>query len=185
MCQVSLLNQMCNIKFRICTTRFNNKTMMENQMWRLRNNMIGNCVYGLPSLSPLKELDGVLLVLEMNNDTNRIEGIGVLENRKIHECSVYDTGNYNRYVFVGKYRFRIRHTSNKEAYASSDDEAYASIKLTEEEIIVIKMLEIALFYGYKHSKRGRGISTLPKHVYELYDFTTTIKYLCKRVLLTL
>lgn len=174
---------MCNIKFRICTTRFNNKTMMENQMWRLRNNMIGNCVYGLPSLSPLKELDGVLLVLEMNNDTNRIEGIGVLENRKIHECSVYDTGNYNRYVFVGKYRFRIRHTSNKEAYASSDDEAYASIKLTEEEIIVIKMLEIALFYGYKHSKRGRGISTLPKHVYELYDFTTTIKYLCKRVLL--
>ena len=159
--------------------------MMENQMWRLRNNMIGNCVYGLPSLSPLNGLDGVLLVLEMNNDTNRIEGIGVLENRKIHGygCSVYDTGNYNRYVFVGKYRFRIRHTSNKEAYASSDDEAYASIKLTEEEIIVIKMLEMALFYGYKHSKRGRGISILPKHVYELYDFTTTIKYLCKRVLL--
>jgi hypothetical protein len=58
--------------------------------------MIGNCVYGLPSLSALNALNGVLLVLEMNNDTNRIEGIGVLENRKIHECSIYDTGNYNR-----------------------------------------------------------------------------------------
>jgi hypothetical protein len=54
------------------------------------------------------------------------------------------------------------------------------IKLTREEQLVIKMLELALFYGANHSKRGKGICELPKHVASLYDFKECLNQLVQR-----
>ena len=54
-------------------------------------------------------------ILSWNNQTNKILGIGLIRNSIANidkPCRVYDTGNYNRYVYMSKYR--IDHSELKE-----------------------------------------------------------------------
>jgi hypothetical protein len=125
-----------------------------------------------------------MIVLEMQNDANKIAGIGLVKNSPnlpsvpvpnplnrgskgggALKPSVYNCGNYNRFIYQGAYRIDL--LSNE-------------IELTREEELVIKMLELALFYGPNHSKRGKGICELPKHVASLYDFKECLKQLVQR-----
>ena len=169
----------------ICTTRFNTETLQQNCAWRRRNKKLDECVYGSPI--PVKHAvreNAWIIVLEMQNDANRIVGIGLVKNSPNlpnvpipHNSksgvgsggglkpSVYNCGNYNRFIYQGAYRIDL--LSNE-------------IELTREEQLVIKMLELALFYGPNHSKRGKGICELPKHVSSLYDFKECLKQLIQR-----
>jgi len=124
-----------------------------------------------------------MIVLEMQNDVNKIAGIGLVRNSpNLPEhtmssgCgggggggglkpSVYKCRNYNRFIYQGAYRIDL--LSNE-------------LELTQEEQLVIKILELALFYGPNHSKRGKGICELPKHVARLYDFKECLKQLVQR-----
>jgi hypothetical protein len=124
-----------------------------------------------------------MIVLEMQNDANKIAGVGLVRNcpnLPEHTMSsnsnnsggggelkplVYKCGNYNRFIYQGAYRIDL--LSNE-------------LELTREEELVIKMLELALFYGPNHSKRGKGICELPKHVACLYDFKECLKQLVQR-----
>jgi hypothetical protein len=125
-----------------------------------------------------------MIVLEMQNDANKIAGIGIVKNSpnlpnvpvphnskdkgggvSTLKPAVYSCGNYNRFIYQGAYRIDL--LSNE-------------IELTREEQLVIKMLELALFYGPNHSKRGKGICELPKHVASLYDFKECLKQLVQR-----
>ena len=167
----------------ICTTRFNTETLQQNCAWRRRHQKLGECVYGSPI--PMKHAvreNAWMIVLEMQNDANKIAGIGLVknspnlpnvsvpnpQNRGSNGCkkpSVYNCGNYNRFIYQGAYRIDL----------FSND-----FQLTREEELVIKMLELALFYGPNHSKRGKGICELPKHVASLYDFKECLKQLVQR-----
>ena len=139
------------------------------------------CVYGSPI--PVKHAvrgSAWMIVLEMQNDANKIVGIGLVKNSPNlpgvvpipHNSglkpSVYSCGNYNRFIYQGAYRIDL---------LSNDPN---DIKLTREEQLVIRMLELALFYGPNHSKRGKGICELPKHVASLYDFKECLKQLVQR-----
>jgi hypothetical protein len=121
-----------------------------------------------------------MIVLEMQNDANKIAGIGLVRNSPnlsehgnnkngggsgVLKPSVYKCGNYNRFIYQGAYRIDL--FSNE-------------IELTREEEFVIKILELALFYGPNHSKRGKGICELPRHVACLYDFKECLKQLVQR-----
>jgi hypothetical protein len=125
-----------------------------------------------------------MIVLEMQNDANKIAGIGIVKNSpnlpnvpvphnskdkgggvSTLKPAVYSCGNYNRFIYQGAYRIDL--LSNE-------------IELTREEQLVIKILELALFYGPNHSKRGKGICELPKHVASLYDFKECLKQLVQR-----
>ena len=65
----------------ICVTRFNNKTFQENIIYKNNNNLIGT-IYGSPTKISDKILpDTSILVLEMNNSTNKIEGIVYIKNK--------------------------------------------------------------------------------------------------------
>ena len=163
----------------ICTTRFNTETLQQNCEWRRRNQKMDECVYGSPI--PMKHAvreSAWMIVLEMQNDANKISGIGLVKNipnlpgvpilqgsNNGLKPSVYKCGNYNRFIYQGAYRIDL--LSNE-------------IELTREEELVIKMLELALFYGPNHSKRGKGICELPKHVASLYDFKECLKQLVQR-----
>ena len=62
----------------IFVTRFNNITFQENKNWLKNNNKIG-CIYGSPikiSETCLPETE--IIVIEMNNSKNKIEGLGFL-----------------------------------------------------------------------------------------------------------
>ena len=88
------------------TTRFTDSTWNENVIFRQKYNYTG-CIYGSPSqLSCKIEKNAVLFVIEMNNTTNKILGIGVIKNINRHDkyYCVYNSGNFNRYTFTGKYR---------------------------------------------------------------------------------
>ena len=169
----------------ICTTRFSSETLQQNCAWRRRHQKMDQCVYGSPI--PVKHAvreNAWMIVLEMQNDVNKIAGIGIVKNSPNlpnvpipHNSksgagsggglkpSVYNCGNYNRFIYQGAYRIDL--LSNE-------------IELTREEQLVIKMLELALFYGPHHSKRGKGICELPKHVSSLYDFKECLKQLIQR-----
>lgn len=148
----------------IGTTRFNKDTWYSNCRWRENNHWTG-CIYGSPTLIkdtiPIKSN---VYILEMNNDDNTIEGIGLIRNtiEKKIQYKIYDWGNYNRYVYKGIYRI------DKSQFNTQEKK-------------VIEILEILLFKGSRHLKRGQGVIFLPewiinnKHI----DFIKLIKSMFK------
>ena len=98
----------------LLTSRFTNSTLTENRKYKEKNNM--RCIYCSPDPITLKiPNDAVVFVLEMNNEMNKIEGIGMIRNHPIvNKYSVYSDGNYNRYVFKGKHYISRKSMNNKE-----------------------------------------------------------------------
>ena len=90
----------------LAVTRFNRKTSLENDLWRQQNAYSG-CIYGSPVR--IKEtilIDQPIFVLEMQNDENRIKGIGLIRNQVLlKQYNIYpEEGNYNRYIYKSAFR---------------------------------------------------------------------------------
>ena len=102
----------------------------------------------------------------MNNDKNKIEGIGFVKNTLLTDkyYKIYSDGNYNRYVYKSKYRIDLNDTISN---------------LTEYEKKVIDIFNILLFKGTRNVKRYQGITELPKWIKnnKHMDFTTFFKEL--------
>ncbi len=84
----------------VATTRFNSKTYEENENYRRRLCPSGS-IYGTPMKMKDKiPLESLVYVIEMNNSTNKIEGIGVVYNRLVLEKRhpIYSDMDYNRYI---------------------------------------------------------------------------------------
>jgi hypothetical protein len=125
----------------IATTRFNNKTYVENIKWKIKNDYNG-AIYGCPhriceKIAPYKKI----IVIEMNNDLNLITGIGCVTNylRFNKTYKIHEENKYNRYVYKGKKRIS---RENIEPY-------------------VLEQLEYILFTTSQHYKRLRGITCIP------------------------
>jgi len=129
------------LKSYITTTRFTEKTWQENCDYRKRHPQF-QCIYGAcESVSSELEKNIPLLVLEMNNDTNQIMGIGMIRNiAHYRKHTIYSNEEYNRVSYVGKYRI---------------DRS----EMDEEEETVMKAFDILCFKGARHMKRLRGIKT--------------------------
>jgi hypothetical protein len=127
----------------LMTSRFNNQTAAENQKFRTISWPDG-CVYSSPErISQSIPLQSKLMVLEMNNDINKIIGIGLCINKSfVEQYSVYQDNNYNRYNYIGKYRISREMLDAKEE-------------------AVFKALDILCFTGNEHMKRGHGIKMFP------------------------
>jgi hypothetical protein len=136
----------------IVTTRFNENTWQENCEYRRRQPDVG-CVYGFTKHTPSRiAANSLMYVIEMNNDTNNIEGIGLVRNLPTHYCAsrlVYEAGPYNRLLFEGKYR-----VDRSVLVASCPD--------------VVQHLEIMLFTGKTHLKRGRAVTRITEKMFSLY-----------------
>lgn len=150
--------------FTLATTRFNYKTWMENQQWRNENDFRG-CIYGTPRrVSERFPIDTHFFVLEMNNDENKIKGIGMIKNLVItNYCKIYSDGNYNRYAYKGKYRIDRN-------------------SITEEENIIMNVLDQLLFKGERHMKRGQGIIAVPDWITKNthFDFVGFIRNIFRK-----
>ena len=140
----------------ICVTRFNTLTFDENRKWIQENNSGVGCIYG----SPVKISENIfpyttLLVLEMNNSKNIIEGIGIIKNNCAREnkkyYKIYTDNNYNRYIYKSNLRINRIHFNNYEKE-------------------VINLLEEYLFKSANHCKRGQGILKLAKKVINNEEF---------------
>jgi len=127
----------------LLTSRFNNSTWCENELFRKEHPNF-NCIYCSPDpVTCSIPIDSVLFVLEMNNDTNKIMGIGMVRNHPIlNKFFVYENGNYNRYVYIGKNRI------------SRED-------MSGEEEQIMQAFDILCFKGNRHMKRGQGLKSFP------------------------
>ena len=131
-------------KFTLVSTRFNDETWFENMEWRFKNNWLG-CIYGTPF--PVKENiphNEIMFVLEMNNDKNKIMGIGIIHNKLVcdKKYNIYKDRFYCKYTYKSKYRID-------------------RVDMSEKEKNVLRILDILVFKGATHLKRGRGIIQVP------------------------
>lgn len=127
----------------IVTSRFNDRTWGENQVFRRQHPKFG-CIYCAPTtITSMVPVDTPIFVLEMNNDTNRIMGVGMVKNHPyMNAFAVYENGNYNRYQYVGRTRI---------------DRA----DMTLDEETIMRVFDILCFTGNKHQKRGHGLKLFP------------------------
>ena len=158
----------------ILTSRFNNKTWFENSQIREKHSI--QCIYCSPQkINEDLQHHSFLFVVEMNNDENRIEGIGIIRNKIQYDnkIRVYEEGDYNRYVYTGKYRLDYK-------------------ILMEFCPRIVEAFNQLLFKGKAHSKRGRGLTKFPKNLFKteilscigdeeyikknLFDIFSTIKH---------
>lgn len=126
----------------LATTRFTDATWQENCDFRKSSpcKSLG-CIYATPFLMDARvEKRSRVYVIEMNNSQNQILGIGLVRNCPIaQKYRVYSNEDYNRYVFLGKYRL---------------DRS----QITDETLL--KKLEAFCFHGKGHQKRLRGITRI-------------------------
>jgi hypothetical protein len=136
--------------FTVVSTRFNNETFQENINYREKKQMdINACIYCSPQpMSPKILPESLVFVVEMNNSTNQIEGIGLIKNVLVTDIyNVYDTRNFNRYIFKGDYRI------NRDELIRKDEK-------------IIEILDYILFKEKTHMKRGAGFTKIPEKLWK-------------------
>jgi hypothetical protein len=116
----------------LACTRFNNKTWQEYQQWKNTYQQTYEqiyhrplkCIYGTPREISHKKFppQARILVIEMNNDENKIEGIGEIINETASEVyktvgsgrrplkfnTLFSDRNYTRYIYIGNTRYATR-----------------------------------------------------------------------------
>ena len=125
----------------LASTRFNVKTFNERTRYMEEHNL--PCIYGTPlQVKSSIPLNTLLFVIEMNNEKNQIEGVGLIRNMlTTHHC-IYKDNNYNRYIYKGKYRITRE-------------------MMEEHDYDMLIILELILFKGKSHIKRHSGITIIP------------------------
>lgn len=135
--------------FSVVTGRFNNETLHANYAYRKKRDF--KCMYCVPyELSSKILYNTPVFVIEMNNDTNKIEGIGLIKNKPATNryYKVHQDGNTNRFIYIGNY-FIERGV------------------IEDYNPLLVYVLEEILFKGYTHSKRGSGLTSIPEKVLKL------------------
>jgi len=128
----------------ILTTRFNTETWSEHDRWNQKSDFRG-CIYSSPiTISSRLRPDALAFVIEMNNSTNRIEGIGLIRNQiSRKKYRKYTYRGYTRHTYIGKHYIPVSQmTTNERAF--------------------IWIIEQISFYGKSHMKRGQGLSLVPR-----------------------
>ena len=142
-----ILSLKMDYNFLLGTVRFNNKTYFENYHWKQRKEFRG-CAYGLDKSLSIKIPKGkYIYIIEMNNEINKIMGIGKIKNVIIYSnrSRMYNEERLNRFI-----------------YKSIDFIPRLKIIKTQPKgEVVIKFLENLLFRGSRHFKRGQGCIILP------------------------
>jgi hypothetical protein len=128
----------------IVTTRFNENTFNENRLYRQSMNPEPACIY--TSSHPVAvniEAEKEIFVLEMNNEINRIMGIGLIFNVPIYnKYRIHNDSKYNILSYIGKSRIDRNEMSGME-----ED--------------IMKVFDVLCFQGKRNLKRLKGIKRFP------------------------
>jgi len=130
--------------YTLVSNRFTDATWQANEAYRKKHNIEG-CLYGSPQrLCTRIHVNGLLHVIEMNNTQNKIMGIGIVRNmiQLDKYYGIYEDGNYNRYIFKGKYHL------NRDELPKQ----------------LVDGLEHILFKEKTHMKRGSGMTIVPERL---------------------
>jgi hypothetical protein len=148
-------------KHYLMTSRFSTQTADENK--RFRNKCKIGCTYGSSTpVSSAVPVNAIMFVLEMDITSNQIIGIGMVRNSPCTTLpySIYEHGNYNRYIFSGKHRI--------------DRSEFG-----KEELAWIELLENTCFRGTRNLKRGSGLTSFPVEICYIYDKYESLNFVDK------
>lgn len=134
-------------KFDIYTTRFDNITYEENIEFKKKNSIEGGCIYGVDKLQT-HNMNKVLFILEMNNDKNKIMGIGIIicSLSSNQDINIYSKNQYNNYIYKGNYYIKIFNNPNIISHWRK---------------FIYDEFEKKIFLGKSNQKRSRGITRFP------------------------
>ena len=135
----------------IACTRFSDITWDENISYR--NKIKKPVIYGSSVKIRNTYNKGTLIfVAEMNNTTNKIQGIGLIRNTLVTEPHrIYKNSEYNRFIYDGNY------------WLSRD-------QINELDKDIVEILDIILFKGKSHLKRFLGITILTKKLFTNWSY---------------
>lgn len=142
-----------NELFDIFTTRFNSYTYQQNQRFKASISWSGDdygSLYSTTTKLPANtSRDKYLFILDMNNTTNKIMGIGFIKNilAKEQDLKIYDNPCFNNYIYKSQY------------YLSLVDNNILSQKSISN--FIVDEFEQHLFFGKSHLKRGGGYTRFP------------------------
>ena len=151
--------------FDIYTTRYNSDTYLQNQRYKENMGFCGSLYSTTLELPKNTSLYKYLFVLDMNNTTNKIMGIGLIKNKLALDQSIkiYDNPLFNNYIYKSKY------------YVSLQDVEDQKIDIDEKWLTFIEEeFEYNLFYGKSNLKRGGSYTRFPfkklkyKHLHFLF-----------------
>jgi hypothetical protein len=110
----------------------------------------------------------------MNNDTNKIMGIGLIINYPFYnKYKIYKNGN-DRYIYKSNKYLSFQNIQIPNPNPNPDP---TSFKI-EELQLTIDVLEQLCFYGNEHLKRGSGLQIFPiKYLYRLREHLNIVKIL--------
>jgi hypothetical protein len=152
------------------------------------------CIYGSPRENAQRKIEPNqrMIIIEMHNDKNKIMGIGLINNRTASEVyrkpklnndnptrvpdlptqppttkikyNIFSEQNYNRYIYIGNELYITR--EEIERSSSTSEPNLERPERSEEKTILeeITELETLLFKGSRHSKRGSGLTKIPKWI---------------------
>ena len=135
----------------LACTRFNNRTYQENKDYRIICNE--TVIYGSAfKIRSIYYPGSQMYVVEMNNETNHIEGIGLIKNTIVTKHhKIHKNGDYNRNVYRGKY--------------------WLSRKQIEElDPEINEIFDTILFKGKSNMKRLAGITVLTDKLFTNWDY---------------
>jgi hypothetical protein len=135
--------------FTIVTGRYNNETWEASVRYREKKKFA--CIYAPPyKLAETIDVNSPVFVIEMNNSTNQIMGIGLIKNKLVTDkvYKVQEDTNCNRYIYIGEYHI------SREVLDGYNQ-------------LLVYILDEILFKGYTHSKRGSGLTKIPEKVLKL------------------
>ena len=135
----------------IYTTRFTSDTYYQNNRYRDSVNWDG-ALYGSMVRFPENTPDKLLFILDMNNTTNKIMGIGLMVNKLARDQSItiYSKSSFNNYIYKSKY------------YIQLVDVEYQTELRSEWTKFIEEEFEGKLFYTKSNSKRGCGFMAFPR-----------------------
>jgi len=139
--------------YKLASTRFSSDTYLDNSRYRETRGI--GCIYCSPIPTSEKySRECRFFVLEMNNTTNQIMGIGLIQNtnKKDRTYIVYDMTqtqyNFNRFIYRGDY------------WLGRD-------QLPAEMVTIFDQI---LFKGKSHLKRSVGITVISDKLFARWEY---------------
>jgi len=148
--------------FYLACTRFNDNTYNENITYKNKN--YERVIYGTPlKIRNIYPLESLIFIAEMNNQQNKIEGIGLIKNLLVHDkrYKIHENDEYNRYIYKGNYWLSRQ-------------------QIHEFEPKILEIFDNILFKGKSHLKCRIGITIITEKLfvhwrYELHFLKNMVK----------
>ena len=127
----------------VASTRFNNDTWNENTLYKNKHEIRGTIYCQRIRIKASVPIGAPLYVIEMNNSTNQIFGVGLIRNSVTDDkyYKVYSSHDFNRHIYKGEH-----HLDRDEMIAINPD--------------IVARIEQMCFKGKTHLKRLPGISVV-------------------------